>query len=95
MEEDDNNNAFPWPWSSGTVLNSCQSYPSCKGTTHAGSRGKEKWPATNSIDQKSKANCFDPVCGADDSIKPVLELWICNTNVGKNFTISSLVFDNS
>jgi len=95
MEEDNNNNSFPGPWSSGTILHSCQSYPCCKGTAHAGSRGKEKRPTTNPVDEKSKTNCFDPVCCADDSIEPVLELWICDTNVGENFTVHLLVSDNS
>jgi hypothetical protein len=95
MEEDNNNNSFPGPWSPSTVLNSRQSYPCCKGTAHAGSRGKEKRATTDSVDEKSKTNCFDPVCCADDSIKSVLELRICDTNIGKNFTVPSLVSDIS
>jgi hypothetical protein len=95
MEEDNNNNSFPGTWSPSTVLNSCQSYPCCKGTAHAGSRGKEKRPTTDPVDEKSKTNCFDPVCCADDSIKSVLELRICDTNIGKNFTVPSLVSDIS
>jgi hypothetical protein len=86
MEEYDNNNSFPRAGSSCAVLNSCQSNPCCEGTTHARSRGKEKWPAANAINEKSKTNGFDPVCCADDSVKPVLELGVCDTNVGKNFT---------
>jgi hypothetical protein len=95
MEEDNNNNSFLGTWSPSTVLNSCQSYPCCKGTAHAGSRGKEKRATTDSVDEKSKTNCFDPVCCADDSIKSVLELWICDTNICENFTVPALVFDNS
>lgn len=90
MEENDNNNSFSWTWSSCPVLNSCQSNPCCEGTTHARSGGKEKWPTTNAINEKGKTNSFDPICRADDTIKPVLELWIGNANVGKNFAIRTV-----
>ena len=45
-----------------------------------------KRPAANAINEKSKTIGFDPFCCADDSVKPVLELGVCDTNVGKNFT---------
>ncbi len=85
MEEDNDNNSFSWTWSSCSVLNSCQSNPCCESTAHASSRGEEKWPTTNTINEEGKTNGFDPVCRADDTIEPVLELWVGDTNISKNF----------
>jgi len=85
MEEYDDNDSFSRSWSSSSVLDSCQGNPSCERAAHPRSRGKEEWPTTNAIDEKREADSLDPVCCADDSVEPILELWIGYANVGEDF----------
>lgn len=92
MEENDGNNSPACANRSSSVLNGCQSNPSREGTAHARSGGKEKWSATDTVNEECEADCFNPVCRPDDAIEPVLKLWIGDANICQDFAVNNVSF---
>lgn len=87
MKKDNHNNAFPGSSCPSPILYSSQSNPRRKRTTHAGSRSEKQRPATDTVDEESEYDCFDPVCCADDAVESVLELRVGDSYVGENFAL--------